>query len=106
MQLGRGDYLSALTVGNPTAYASSIKGKSKIPISLSLSLSLPLGYSVYFKAVLRLPKVPFTEDLRDPLSNGFKTQARSVEEWMKSIFADVVRDVNVVAFRYVCIFVT
>ncbi|XP_067056620.1 adhesion G protein-coupled receptor L3-like isoform X5 [Acropora muricata] len=55
--------------------------------------------SVYFKAVLRLPEVPFTEDLRDPLSSGFKTQARSVEEWMKSIFAGVVRDVNIVAFR-------
>ena len=55
--------------------------------------------------MLRLPEVPFTEDLRDPLSSGFKTQARSVEEWMKSIFAGVVRDVNIVAFRYVCIII-
>ena len=38
VQLGRGDYLSALTVENPTAYASSNKRKSKIPISLSISL--------------------------------------------------------------------
>lgn len=72
-----------------------------LPLSLFISLSLD-DNSVYLRAVLRLTERLFTEDLRDPLSKGSETLALLVEEWLKSVFGGVVRDVNVVSFRYVC----
>ena len=61
--------------------------------------------SAFLKAVLRLTAVPFAAELKDPLSEEFKTLAGLLEQQMMSVYRDVadVRDVSVAGFRYVVV---
>ena len=69
-----------------------------------ISLSFADDDSVYLKAVLRLRNETFTPELSDLLSNRSRSLAGLLEREIMRIYKGVpdVRDVNVVAFRWVC----
>lgn len=68
-------------------------------------MSLSDDDPAYLKAVLRLNDETYTADLSDPLSERFKSLAGFLEEQLMLIYKDIVdvREVNVVAFRCVCL---
>lgn len=55
----------------------------------------------FLKAVLRLTDETFTSDLKDPLSEKFKTLSAWLENILMSLYTEVhgFRDVEVVRFR-------